>query len=684
MRSYRGFVSCALFVAVTGVLAGCADDGDDGAVGPQGTVGPQGEPGQDATAFTQVGPFFRDNDQIITDPMLTGPAEGEVSVVWYSSVPGDAHRVVFGDALTAEAPATTSRLSQMFEDAGSDWPFGRRVGEPLEGEAVVEQDIYRHEARVTGLEANRRVPYFAVTTVNGVDFKSRVFTLQPLPSEDQPVKLLITSDQQNRAMSPANFEKVVETVGHVDAVVFAGDLVDTPNRASEWFYRNTDGRPPFFPSMQGSYQTIKPEHPYNGGEILQHAPLFGTIGNHESPGIFDRTRSLSSQDGHPQPRWFAEWKWEQMSAAEQAATGLSRDAYIRDNSFDHVTYYEMWNFPENGVEGEDPENYYAIRYGNVSLISMNVSRVWRNWNSGFGENDRPGKFKEPALSVNDLNVWGFGDMFFGDYSEGSAQRSWLREQLQSPEFSSADFSVVLTHQSMHGYGDNSVPVMANPEATITFTDGSAPIVTTFPADEATWNAIVAAANAGVIEQVRYKYERSRDLWLSVEEELADAAVDLVVSGHSHVWTRTYVESASGNRMNYIETSNVGNSFGPFATTNNRVTWARNFYPDPDSPLTVDPSFWDPADYVRVGDPYNRPDVVPTGVARGEDFMRMVDGATEDLPYMSSNNFTVFTILDSAEGTVRSYAHDVAFPQSPAYEVDCFPLDGNATDNPCGN
>ncbi|MEM1188590.1 MAG: metallophosphoesterase [Pseudomonadota bacterium] len=680
----RKSICGAVFFALSAFLSGCGDDGDTGPQGPAGIQGETGPQGENATATVLVGPFFEENDQIITDPMLTGPADGEVSVVWYTTMPGDSHRVVFGDDLSAEVAATTTRMSQMFEDAGSEFPQGRRVGEPIEGEAVVEQDIYRHEARVTGLEANRRVPYYAATESNGAEFKSQLFSLQPLPSPDQPVKILITSDQQNRANAPANFEKVVETVGRVDAVFFAGDLVDTPNRASEWFYRGTEGRPAFFPSLQGFYKRIRAEHPYDGGQILQHAPLFATIGNHESPGIFDRTQSLGTQDNDPQPRWYANWKWSQLSPGEQASTGMTREEYVRSNSFDHVTYYEMWNLPENDIAGEDPENYYALRYGNVSLISMNVSRVWRSWNNGFGENDNPGKFKEPALSVNDLDRWGFGDMFFGDYSEGSLQRDWLREQLQEQPFTSAPFHVVLTHQSMHGYGDNSVPVMANPEATISFTDGSSPIVTTFPAEQNVWDSIVAAATAGTIEEVRYKYERSQDLWIAVEEELLAAGVDLVISGHSHVWSRTFVESADGERMNYIESSNVGNSFGPFAETRPRVTWARNFYPDPESGDTVDPEFWTPEDYPRVGDPQGRPDVVPTGVANGEDFMRMVDGATEDLPFLSSNNFTVFTILDSGDGTVRSYAHDVAFPQSPAYEVDCFALDASANTNPCGS
>lgn len=654
--------------------------GPQGAQGPQGEAGADGLDGEDASSRWLFGPFFADNDQILTDPMLTGPGADSVSVVWYTEFPGDRHEVVYGDGLRQTVAATTRRMTQLFEDSGSQIA-GRPLPEPAEGEAVVDRRVYRHEAQVTGLEADVRVPYFAVSVVNGVEFKSRVFTLQPLPSRDRPVKLLLTSDQQNRAMAPANFEKVVETVGKVDAVLFAGDLVDTPNRASEWFDRDNEGRPAFFPSLQGTFNQLFPGHAYRGGEILQHAPIFATIGNHESPGRFDRADSLGTMDNEPRPRWFAEWQWEQLGVVGQSEMGMSREEFIRARSFDHVTYYEMWNLPTNEVAGEDPENFYALRYGNVSLISMNVSRVWRNWNNGF-TNDGRGKFAEPAGTVNDLDTWGFGDMFFADYGPGSEQRIWLGQQLDSSDFETADYSVVLTHQTMFGHGDNAVPVMANPEARITFTDGRAPIVTTFPTDGSTWAQIVEAAENQLIESVHYRYPRSDDLWMGVEAELLDEGVNLVVAGHSHVWSRTYVDTNDGShRLNYLETSNVGNTFGPTVNFNNRVRWATQFYPDPDTNETRDPTFWDPADYARIGDPQGRPDVVPSRVP-AVDVMRDIEGGPEGLPFISSNRVTVFSILDSGDGTVRSYAHDTQFPRSAAFEVDCFPLDVNATPNPC--
>ncbi len=653
-------------------------DGADGRDGVDGMDGVDGLDGRDVSADALVGPFFAENDRILTDPYLTGPTADGVVVAWFTEFEGDGHEVVFGDALQQRVAATTTRMSQMFEDASSRIA-GRPTPVPAEGEAIVDRPVYRHAALVTGLEPDVRVPYYAVSTVNGISFKSRVFTLQPLPSGDRPVRLLLTSDQQNRAMAPANYEKVVETVGLVDAVLFAGDFVDTPNRASEWFDRDDEGRPSFFPSMQGRFKALFPEHPYAGGQILQHAPVFGTIGNHESPGRFDRADTLGTMDNEPRPRWFAAWQWEQLSPAEQAATNMTRDEFVRARSFDHVTYYEMWDLPENGVQGEDPENFFSLTYGNLHLISMNVSRVWRNWNNGFTNGGR-GKFAEPSTTINDLDTWGFGDIFFGDYSPGSAQRIWLGDQLSSAELASADFSVVLTHQTMFGNGDNAVPVMADPEARVTFVDGREPIFTTFPASEADWQEIVDAAEQGLIESVNYRYRRADDLWLGVEDELLAAGVDLVLAGHSHIWSRTFVEE-NGVRLNYLETSNVGNTFGPTVNFNNRVPWARQFYPDPELGTTRDPDFWDPNDYVRTGDPQGRPDIPPSRVP-DVDLMRDVEGGPEGLPFISSNRITVFSVLDTEDGTVRSYGHDTAFPRAPAVEVDCFALDENASPNPC--
>lgn len=49
------------------------------------------------------------------------------------------------------------------------------------------------------------------------------------------MKILLTSDQQERYNTLANYQKVYETAPDLDAIFFAGDLVNHPRRATEWF-----------------------------------------------------------------------------------------------------------------------------------------------------------------------------------------------------------------------------------------------------------------------------------------------------------------------------------------------------------------------------------------------------------------------------------------------------------------
>ena len=86
----------------------------------------------------------------------------------------------------------------------------------------------------------------------------------------------------------SNLQKVKETVGDVDAVLVAGDLVNVPDRASEWF-DNAEGAA-FFPALQGrSHYALTANGRttrYRGGALIQTAPLFPAAGNHEVMGRF--------------------------------------------------------------------------------------------------------------------------------------------------------------------------------------------------------------------------------------------------------------------------------------------------------------------------------------------------------------------------------------------------------------
>jgi hypothetical protein len=120
---------------------------------------------------------------------------------------------------------------------------------------------------------------------------------------------------------------------------------------------------------------------------------------------------------------------------------------------------------------------------------------------------------------------------------------------------------------------------------------------------------------------------------------------------------------------------VGNSFGPKASQDLRFKSAKAFFDGKDAQATLDEAFWPYADYLRYGDPHARPDVVPSEVANGTDLMHRIEGAPIALPYISSNRITVFTIIDTAEGTVNSYGFDTAQPDSQVFLVDSFKMSG---------
>ena len=125
--------------------------------------------------------------------------------------------------------------------------------------------------------------------------------------------------------------------------------------------------------------------------------------------------------------------------------------------------------------------------------------------------------------------------------------------------------------------------------------------------------------------------------------LEKAQVQLVYYGHSHLWNRFQ----SPSRMNFLESSNVGNSYGAHTVDNPRRV--------PDNP-----------NYIAVGNPNGLEAIVPN-------IAPLQDQNGNDLAYVASNDITVFTILDTESGTVTSYQFDTRQPDSPVVEFDRFSL-----------
>jgi hypothetical protein len=646
---------------------------------------------------------FFDDRRLLSEPMLQHPGPDSVRVVWFSEVESGRHAVRVGEHLEREFTAITTRLSHQLEDSGS------QVFQLATGTWTTprERRVFRHEAVVTGLVPGKRVPYVAITEIGGQGFRSGRYSLQPLPRAGQALKILLTSDHQNNAMCSANMQKLVETVGVVDAVLFPGDFVSQPNRASEWFDRvggsgnaNFPGNPSFFQSLQGTTRRWNPDARYAGGPVLQHAPLYGSLGNHEYPGRWrmdPRTDNpnnplpvtINGMDNDPQPRWYAEARYEALQASVNPTNDpVLRTKWIEDNSYEWTTYREMWSLPE-GPEGKA---YWAQRFGDVFIISLDANRVSRS----RGPADR-GKFTERFVDADgrvtqNADEWGFGDMSFRPFGRGSRQHQWLAQTLQSEACRTARWRIVISHQTMAGLGDNAVPVQAEIRTTVELIDGS--FIGPFAASDwpARWPAVREALAAQRVRFVRHEYPRTRDQWLTdIEPLLLAADVQLVHTGHSHLWNRVLVD----DKMHYLEASNFGNSFGAmfFAVPQQGVSahqgprnggvvpGSAGWVAQTSSPVASNAGgaprttmTWNLDDYPLAGEVHGRSMVQPTLVNP----MRTMDRRTvawdeQDLPFVASNNICTFSVFDTGTGLVSSWCFDTRDPSSPVVKFDEFRL-----------
>lgn len=198
----------------------------------------------------------------------------------------------------------------------------------------------------------------------------------------------------------------------------------------------------------------------------------------------------------------------------------------------------------------------------------------------------------------------------------------MQQELNSSEFQQAKYKIVMFHHPPHSLGDNIVPAYTDPVQTVDRTEN------------------------GEIKMVRYEYPKERDYIIrDVVPLLEKAGVQLVFYGHSHLWNRFVSESG----MHFLESSNVGNSYGAFMGKKRRF---------------VPPAFQE--EYTAVGDPNGLEPVVPNvAPLLGED--------DRPLPYIESNDITAFSIFDTGKGTVSSYYFDTRKPDSSVVMFDEFKL-----------
>lgn len=577
------------------------------------------------TAIAVLTIWPRDTTQLLSEPFLQLPTATSVRVVWFTEFAGSRHRVTYGQNLSQTAVATTTKLSRTREDQNSR--VGNQTKEGQVYKKPTQRDIWRHEAEVAGLTPGTRVPY-QVTSVreDGKTASSDAFTLAPNPTLGTPLKILLTSDHQLKPMTAANLQMVAKTVGRVDAVFLAGDAINVADRASEWFDDNRGGA--FFPGLQGhAHYELKDNNGgktlYKGSELIQHAPLFTAIGNHEVMGRFSMERSLNDQYDDTLPRAVVQQKFGLSSQSNNPTVG---DRWLKDNSFNTDTYEEIFTLPESRQGGE---KYYAVTFGDVRLVVLYVSNMWRVW--GVEANIR-GKYRERQQDLNSPDKWGYGQHIFEPIAKGSAQYAWLVQELNSPEFRQAKYKVVMMHYPPHSLGDNIVPAYTDPVQ------------------------IIDRNADGSIKTIRYEYPKQADYIIRDVVPLLEAAgVQLVFYGHSHIWNRFI--SPSG--MHFLETSNVGNTYKAFVgkeeqNCNNQSVLKRN--------VPVDYK----EEYTKVGEPNGLQPVMPT-------ISPIKDRDGKPIPYIASDCITAFSIFDTATGAVSSYRFDTQKPKSKVVKFDEFKL-----------
>jgi hypothetical protein len=582
--------------------------------------------------------------ELLTDPFLQMPGHNSVEVAWFTEFAGGSHHVLVGERVgelseselrdsvdRGRAPgirvfaAETTQLSRVAEDPGSQLPVGEKPAAGIEA-----RPVFRHAATVTNIPRDgSRQPYRVVSVDGDQIAASGTFGLRGALKPGKGAVIMLTSDHQAMVNTPANIElaarTITEELGRIDAVFFPGDLVNIPDRASEWFDDQRGSA--FFPVLQGNGgREARDGNVYRGAEIIQNAPVYPAIGNHEVQGRRDGHTSLNASFNNPVPTDVAEALYQQV--AEQvnpSGDPAVKAAWIEDNSFSTTTYEEIFSLPESGPGGE---KYYATTVGDVRLVSLFSTRIWRNTTANPDPQARTAtsRYQEASANLDDPLAQGYGEFIFEDLAVGSAQHEWLAEELASDEFRRAEYQVVILHEGPQGLGDNMMANFAHPVR------------------------IEEKDADGNVVGVRYEYPAEDNILLrDVQPLLEEAGVDLVHNGHSHLWNRF----VSPNGVNYLEASNTGNSYGAYHPLSGRSR-------------PVPPAPWDPDNYLAQGNPGGLDPVVPTIAP-----LRNPDG--QPLPFIADNRYVVFQALDTGTGLVTSWYVDLDAATPTAVKFDQFAL-----------
>lgn len=518
--------------------------------------------------------------------LLRPPGRGEVAF-WVGEDPGARMRAQrLDDGQTSELDVIVTRLSRTAEDAWSRvrGSVARRTS------GITPRPLWRFCASIDSeIDAVREDHAYRVgEEIDGVWVWGP--WLQPAPAK--PRQILLTSDHQLMPGTAAAASLMGQTAP--DAIFYAGDMANVPDRASEWF-DSTDGNA-FLACLQGRACYVDGlGRRWSGSRLLQTTPIYPCLGNHEVMGARHAGRDLEEAFNDPTPR-----------------AGDSDDLL----SWSTATFDELFELPwTSGTAG----HHYSCRVGDVFLITLACTRAWRPTTADRDSRYRRGNSRyQDDHRVVAKGLTGGGSFIFEDLAPGSEQWRWLVEELGSEQRAASALTVVMLHEGPHGIGDNVMPPFAHP---VEVMDGT-------------------SADPGR----RYEYPPANNLLLNhLAPLLEDAGVELVFSGHNHVWNHF----VSPRGTHYLESSLVGNTYGAFPQGG---PTRRESPPLP----------WATSSSLPQGDPGALEPVGPS----------LLSGSP---PFLASDHAAAWSVLDVDNRCVHTYYADLRDREPAIRHIDSFHL-----------
>ena len=136
--------------------------------------------------------------------------------------------------------------------------------------------------------------------------------------------------------------------------------------------------------------------------IIQNAPLFTAIGNHEVMGrCHDPHLPLNEQFQDAIPRQVAKKLYK---------INQEQEDLLKKHSFNIDSYREIMGF----------EPYYATTFGSIRLVVLYVTNIWRH----FSSQDKPkGRYQEAIGDLDSPQKWGYGQHIFESIAPGKIGRA---------------------------------------------------------------------------------------------------------------------------------------------------------------------------------------------------------------------------------------------------------------------